>query len=139
MIRRAWLAMVPLLLIGTSCATAVEWNPVGIDAGHGSALKSAGGAVTGAAGADAMGGMPIDPGSGGTPVAAGGSPPGNGGSSAGGGGRRGGGTGGRTGGVGTGSCNLTSCPVCNVVQGPACCTPAGQCGCPLFWIPGTCG
>jgi hypothetical protein len=25
------------------------------------------------------------------------------------------------------------------VQGPACCTPAGKCGCPLFWIPGTCG
>ena len=62
MIRPAWLAMVPLLLIGTSCATAVEWDPVGIDAGHSSALKSAGGATTAAGGADAMGGMPIDQG-----------------------------------------------------------------------------
>jgi hypothetical protein len=37
------------------------------------------------------------------------------------------------------SCGLSSCAVCNIALGPACCTTAGKCGCPLFWIPGTCG
>jgi hypothetical protein len=49
------------------------------------------------------------------------------------------GSGGPGGGRANDSCGLSSCPVCNIALGPACCTTAGKCGCPLFWIPGTCG
>jgi hypothetical protein len=39
----------------------------------------------------------------------------------------------------TGNCKASSCPPCNVVSGPACCTSSGQCGCPAIpWVTPTC-
>jgi hypothetical protein len=43
------------------------------------------------------------------------------------------------GGGGATQCVPRSCPDCGVVLGPACCTPQNKCGCPIFYIPGTCG
>jgi hypothetical protein len=33
----------------------------------------------------------------------------------------------------------SGCPACTVVQGQKCCKSGGGCGCPIFYIPGTCG
>jgi hypothetical protein len=162
--RRTNVWLFPALLLATACASVISFEPPppGTDAGpHGTAGAPSGGdpGSGGTTGIDGAGGDPSMAQSGGTPaVATGGmmSAGGNtssstgststggsqfiqpiglgGGTSSGNGGRRGG-----TGNTGSGSCSLTSCPACNVAQGPACCTPAGKCGCPLFWIPGTCG
>jgi hypothetical protein len=155
-----WLS--PVILAMSACASVVAFDPAGlVDSGlrpppavggqGGDSFTGAGGDVL-----DSNGGVPPSMGSGGATPSAGGTPTGPGGST-GTGGRSGtgeatgsggqfiqpigqGGSGGRrTGGSGSGSCSPTSCPACNVAQGPACCTPAGKCGCPLFWIPGTCG
>ncbi|HVW23911.1 MAG TPA: hypothetical protein VHC69_00980 [Polyangiaceae bacterium] len=32
----------------------------------------------------------------------------------------------------SGNCNVSKCPVCNIVSGPACCTNDGKCGCPAI-------
>jgi hypothetical protein len=43
------------------------------------------------------------------------------------------------GGGSSGNCNISKCPVCNVVSGPACCTNQGKCGCPAIpYVPPTC-
>lgn len=43
------------------------------------------------------------------------------------------------GGGSSGNCNVSKCPVCNVVSGPACCTNDGKCGCPAIpWVTPTC-
>jgi hypothetical protein len=48
-------------------------------------------------------------------------------------------TGSGVGGGSSGNCRASSCPVCNVVSGPACCTNQGECGCPAVpYVPQTC-
>lgn len=51
------------------------------------------------------------------------------------------GAGGSTGGGAPGGqCGGQSCPSCSVILGPACCTTAGKCGCPLVpWTAGILG
>jgi hypothetical protein len=162
-----WLS--PVLFALSACASVIGFDPAGIvDAGIGRAPGVAGQGgddPNGAGGAiDSSGGFPPNMGSGGMPMGTSGTPGGPAGSTGlGGRGAAGRGAGGATGSGGqfiqpigqsgsssssggrrgssgsTGSCSLSSCPACNVAQGPACCTPAGKCGCPLFWIPGTCG
>lgn len=53
-------------------------------------------------------------------------------------GNGGSGNGGSTGtGGSTTGCVASQCPSCGVVLGPACCV-SGKCGCPIFYIPGSC-
>ena len=41
--------------------------------------------------------------------------------------------------AGAGNCQLSSCPNCGVTFGPACCTSAGKCGCPVVpYVAPTC-
>jgi hypothetical protein len=166
--RRTTFWLFPALVFGTACASVVSFEPpepgdsgqgaVGVAGAAGLGGDPGAGGTTGMDGvggdpsATATGGTTMDISSGGmtstggtTSSSTGSTSTGGsqfimpiglgGGSSSGSGGRRGG----STGSTGSGSCSLSSCPACNVAQGPACCTTAGKCGCPLFWIPGTCG
>jgi hypothetical protein len=108
----------------------------GVGGGGGSGgSKATGGAGGGSGGSKATGGTVSTGGSkatGGT--SGGGGTISSGGSKATGGSKASGGsTGGAT------QCVARSCPDCGVVLGPACCTPQNKCGCPIFYIPGTCG